>query len=98
MRIDLEQFLALTMTLGAVGAVGAGVYTNRASTETVDTTEAESTAEEEEEPMPEAEPRPPRPAEPAPTAAPEPEPTPQLDADPDILDAAPGPQVESMNW
>lgn len=32
MRIDLEQFLAMTVALGAIGAVGVGVYSARSGT------------------------------------------------------------------
>lgn len=101
MRFDLEQFLALTMALGTAGALGVAVYTSH-------TTPAEAHPSEgveavEDEPFPEAEDDPPAPAPvaPAPATTPTPAPVapmPALDAAPEELEAAPGPQVESMMW
>jgi hypothetical protein len=47
MRIDLEQFLAIAVGLGAAGAVGIGVYSMRGDTEDeiVDVAEQEASAE-----------------------------------------------------
>lgn len=62
MRIDLEQFLALTVALGTAGAVGAAVYITKADAETQPSAQVEPTPA----PYPEAEPDPATPpAEPA---------------------------------
>ena len=100
MRFDLEQFLALTMALGTVGAVGVAVYSSQeAHAESAQVAGAEPTTEED-EPFPQAPPEPERPATPAPVSAapPSPPPIPDFDAPDEELEAAPGPQVESMSW
>lgn len=96
MRLDLEQFLAMTMALGTAGAIGVAVYsTHDAQAEVPAAAATEEVAQEDEE-FPEAEPDPPRPAPtPAPVAAPTPAPMPAFDAPADELDEAPGPQVEA---
>lgn len=96
MRLDLEQFLAMTVALGTAGAIGVAVYsTHDAKAEVPAAAPVEEAAEEE---FPEAEPDPPRPAPtptPAPAAAPTPAPMPAFDAPDEQLDEAPGPQVEA---
>ncbi|MEX1368645.1 MAG: hypothetical protein AB1Z98_36290 [Nannocystaceae bacterium] len=100
MRINVEQFLALTMALGTAGAVGVAVYSNHEARAEAEAEPAAEPAEsvEAEEPFPEAPPDPPPAATPAPAMGPSPAPMPSFDAEPEQLDAAPGPQVESMNW
>lgn len=97
MRFDLEQFLALTMALGTAGAVGVAVYSSQdaAPAPHADAATAEPA---EEEPFPEAEDDPAPTTMAASTPSPVPTPIPALDAAPDELDAAPGPQVETMSW
>ncbi|MCH9688495.1 MAG: hypothetical protein K0V04_44100 [Deltaproteobacteria bacterium] len=95
MRIDLEQFLALTVALGTAGAVGVAGYTsyqNRA--DATETPAVEMVAESDNtDDWPSADLTPPAPApEPAPKA--EPPTMPAFDAEPAELEAAPGPQVE----
>lgn len=76
MRFDLEQFLALTMALGTVGAVGVAVYSSQeAHAESAQVAGAEPTTEED-EPFPQAPPEPERPATPAPVSAAPPSPRP----------------------
>lgn len=96
MRFDLEQFLALTVALGTVGAVGVAVYTNHQPRAQAASANTEAVASEEDEPFPEAEPEPVRPPAPPAAAAPEPPPMPAFDAPDEELEAAPGPQVEGM--
>lgn len=69
MRIDLEQFLAIAVGLGAAGAVGIGVYSMRGDTEDaiVEVADQEASAEAAiEPPSSAAVPLPAAPAEPVP--------------------------------
>ncbi len=75
MRIDLEQFMALTVALGTVGAVGTAVYMTRADAQEAAATQAaEEAAPDEEEELPEAPPDP------------EPEPEPVAEPTPEVVD------------
>lgn len=99
MRINVEQFLALTMALGTAGAIGVAVVSNHEARAESDEAEPAAGVEDEaDEPFPEAPPDPPPAATPAPAMGPSPAPMPSLDAEPQQLDDTPGPQVESMNW
>ncbi|MCX4242878.1 hypothetical protein [Paraliomyxa miuraensis] len=98
MRFDLEQFLALTMALGTAGALGVAVYSSQDATAA--SPQSVAAPPDGDEPFPEAEDEPaPRSTENVALApAPEPTPVPALDAAPEELEAAPGPQVETMIW
>lgn len=100
----MEQFLALTVALGAVGAVGVAVYTTQqdapaleAIEDTADDEEPESLGEVE-PPTPSASTRP----EPTIPEAPKPYVEPPLGPVDDLaIDGAnyvPGPDVESASW
>ena len=103
MRIDLEQFLAITMMLGTAGAIGVAVYASGGddgSAEIVDEPAGEEAAAEVA-----ATPAPPPAPEPAspPVVQPEPEGPPPLPAEPDAdflkdpaLDGVPAPHVEGF--
>jgi hypothetical protein len=96
---DVEQFLMLTMVLATAGAVGVGIYSTRGDDEAPAAAQSAEAAEE--EAFPEAAPEAPvaAPAEVAPVAPAAPlAPVPSLDAAPEVLDEAPGPQVEGMSW
>ncbi len=96
MRIDMEQFLALTVALGAAGAIGVGVYSARSG----DETPPASSPAEEVEAEPEADVPPPQPVlvpVPVPTVAEVP-PSEPVEAEPDEGADVPGPDVEIPNW
>jgi len=98
MRIDLEQFMALTVALGCVGAVGTAVYLTHQDTEEAAIAQADDMEEADDEDYPEAPPDPEPEPEPVPVAAPEPAPEPAplnsvVPADED-LENVPAPQSE----
>ena len=84
MRIDLEQFLALTVALGTVGAVGTALYVEHRDREAqaaelaLDEDEADEADAEEPEEV--------EPAKPAPVVAPTPAPAPEVEP---LTDQAP---------
>lgn len=99
MRIDLEQFLALTMMLGTAGAIGAVVYVSSgdsepeaAATEPVAEEPATETAQASPPPTTRPEPVVPAPVEPPPLPA---EPDADFLKDP-ALDGISAPHVESF--
>lgn len=97
-RFDVEQFLSLTMVLATAGAVGVGVYSNRGAEPEPEPKPAVALSDEA---FPQAEPDEPDPVASPVVAAPPSgalAPMPTLDAAPELLDAAPGPQVEGMDW
>ena len=110
MRIDLEQFLAIAVGLGAAGAVGLGIYSVRSGSdevvEAVETVEAEAASAEPSEPASAAV----VPLPPAPAAPIEDEPLSPVVPDADPLEAygpeagvggvgwGGGPDVETPDW
>lgn len=95
MRIDLEQFMALTVALGCVGAVGTAVYLTHQDAEEAAVAQADEVKPADDD-YPEAPPEPEPEPEPVPVAAPEPAPEPintVLPADEDLEDV-PAPQSE----
>lgn len=96
MRIDLEQFMALTVALGCVGAVGTAVYLTHKDAEEAAIAQADEVEPADDDDYPEAPPDPEPAPEPVPVAAPEPAPEPintVLPADED-LENVPAPQSE----
>lgn len=110
MRIDLEQFLAVTVALGALGAVGVGVYVTRTDAdEIVEQIAVDDAAAEEEEAPAAAAATVPLPAAPT-TPVPEDEALSPVVPDADPLEAygpesgaggggwGGGPDVETPEW
>lgn len=105
MRIDMEQFLALTVALGTVGAIGAAAYSARpdfqaAVSSMVDDDEVMSTKEEDEPTVNKTESTPARSLPvPVPVLA---DPGPDAGISPIVPDDpdndVPGPDVEVAQW
>lgn len=107
-RFDLDQFVMLTMVLATAGAVGMGVYSTRGDADAAAASAAVEADAESEQRFPEADPEPvmataknvgePKQVTAAPDTRVSAGVMPPLDAPPEVLDEAPGPQVETMTW
>lgn len=102
MRIDLEQFLAVTMMLGTAGAIGVAVYAQGDDAEAPQEV-VEQETDDDVDAQVAATPAPPPPPEPAPAVEPTPEGPPPLPEEPDAdflkdpaLDGIPAPHIEGF--
>ena len=99
MRIDLEQFLALTVAIGSIGAVGAALYTAQpdipAVSSAVDTFTDELELDVEADPPPILTVPVPTPAQPDSPPAIDEAPLPAAEPTSEYI---PGPDVEGANW